>query len=168
MKHLKTILAVAVVALAMGLPSIATAQYPDQRLNQFLDHHPDVRHDLERNPDLIFNSRYRRQHVELEEFMQGHQGIWGKLHGANRWGAYGPDHNWHESDWWHEHDPDWMHRNHPEWAENHPEWRGEVTHEEHHAAEEEHYHGNPHEYGGPPPNQPPPPNHGHHGDHNPH
>ena len=165
MKHLKTILAVAVMALAMALPSISTAQYSDQRLDDFLNHHPDVRHDLERNPDLIYNSRFRQQHVELEEFMQSHPGTWGKLPNANRWGGYGPDHNWHDRDWWNAHDPNWVREHHPDWS----------AHEEHHAAEVEHYPGNPHPYpgnphpyaGNPPPYSGTPANQPHHHNGNP-
>lgn len=132
MKHAKTTLSVAVVLLAMAMPSISAAQYPDQRLNQFLDNHPTVRHDLQRNPDLIFDRRFRQQHLELQEFMQSHPGVWGKLQNANRWGDYDDSHEWHESDWWHEHNRSWMYAHHPEWAENHLEWRDEGDFDDHH------------------------------------
>lgn len=122
MKHLKPILAVAVVMLAMAMPSISAAQYHEERLDNFLSNHPGVRADLERNPNLIYDRRFREQHAELETFLQNHPGVWGKLRDSGRWGAYGPDHNWHEADWWHEHDPNWANKNHPEWAENHPDW----------------------------------------------
>ena len=146
MKHLKPLLAIAIVALAMALPSIAAAQYHESRLDNFLDQHPNVKGELSRNPDLIYNKQFRRSHPELQRFMQDHPNIYGKLDRSGRWGAYGPDHAWHESDWWHEHDPNWMYHNHPEWAEQHSDWRddrehhpewfgGHEGHEEHEEAE---------------------------------
>jgi hypothetical protein len=152
MKYLKPLLAVAIVALAMALPSIASAQYHESRLDNFLEQHPKLKGELSRNPDLIYNKQYRRSHPELQRFMQDHPNIYGKLDRNGRWGAYGPDHEWHESDWWHQHDPDWMYHNHPEWAESHADWKedrdhhpewfggheGHVEGEEHHAAAEEH------------------------------
>ena len=92
--------------------------YGEPRLDHFLDSHPGMKTQLERNPDLIYNRNFRKQHPDLEAFMQNHPNVWGKLAGSGRWGAYGPDHNWHEADWWHEHDPGWLYKNHPEWAEN--------------------------------------------------
>jgi hypothetical protein len=153
MKYLKPLLAVAIVALAMALPSIASAQYHESRLDNFLEQHPKLKGELSRNPDLIYNKQYRRSHPELQRFMQDHPNIYGKLDRNGRWGAYGPDHEWHESDWWHQHDPDWMYHNHPEWAESHADWKedrdhhpewfggheGHVEGEEHHAAAEEHH-----------------------------
>ena len=41
MKHLKPLLAVAVVLLAMAMPSISAAQYNESRLDNFLGKHPD-------------------------------------------------------------------------------------------------------------------------------
>ena len=55
--------------------------------------------------------------------MQNHPNVWGKLPGNARYGAYGPDHSWHEADWWHQNNPNWMYQNHPEWAQNHPDWQ---------------------------------------------
>lgn len=156
MKQLKTMLAIAVVAIAMALPSIAAAQYNESRLDHFLNSHPHIKGDLSRNPDLIFNKQYRREHPELQTFMQDHPQIYGKLHNHGFWGAYGPDKQWHEADWWHEHDPGWMYQNHPEWAKDHRDWDedrehhpGWFKHEEHqeheeaeHNEEAEHYNAN--------------------------
>ena len=128
MKQLKTMLAVAVVAIAMALPSIAAAQYNESRLDHFLDSHPHMKADLSRNPDLIFNKQYRREHPELQKFMQDHPQIYGKLHNHGFWGEYGPDHEWHEADWWHEHDPGWMYEHHPEWAKDHHDWDEDREH----------------------------------------
>src|SRR5215469_2717642 len=132
MKHPKALLAAVVVALAMALPSIAAAQYHESRLDNFLNSHPNLKAELSRNPDLIFNKQYRRDHPELQRFMQDHPNIYGKLHNHGFWGAYGPDHQWHEADWWHEHDPDWMYRNHPEWSVAHADWRDDGDFDEEH------------------------------------
>ena len=40
MKHLKPILAVAIVMLAMAMPSISRAQYHDERLDNFINQRP--------------------------------------------------------------------------------------------------------------------------------
>jgi hypothetical protein len=125
MKHLKIMPAVLIVLLAMAMPSISAAQYNESRLDNFLSQRPGLRAQLERNPNLIYNKEFRHQHPDLQEFMQNHPNVWGKLPGYGRWGAYGPDHNWHEADWWHEHDPGWMYSNHPEWVQDHADWRAD-------------------------------------------
>jgi hypothetical protein len=133
MKHLRSTLALAVVLFAMAMPSISAAQfYHEQRLDRFLDYHPEIKQQLERNPNLIYNREWRERHPDLQQFMQNHPNVWGKLPESRRWGAYGPNNEWHEADWWHEHDPDWMYKNHPEWVENHPDWRGDGDFDEHH------------------------------------
>ena len=131
MKQLRIIGAIAIVLLA-AMPSMASAQYHEQRLDKWLDRHQKVKADLTRNPDLIYNRQFRHAHPKLQEFMQNHPNVWGKLANNGRWGAYGPDHEWHEADWWHEHDRDWMHRNHPDWVEDHPDWRGDGDFDEEH------------------------------------
>lgn len=128
MKQLKTMLAVAVVMIAMALPSIAAAQYHESRLDNFLSQHPNLRGELSRNPNLIFDQRYREAHPELQRFMQDHPNIYGKLDRDGRWGAYGPDHQWHDTNWWHENNPQWMYEHHPEWASNHPDWGADRAH----------------------------------------
>lgn len=79
MKHLRTIVAVVVVTLAMALPIVAAAQYDESRLDNFLDSHPHMKADLSSNPDLIFDKHYRRSHPELQKFMQDHPNIYAKL-----------------------------------------------------------------------------------------
>ena len=118
MKHLSAMLAVTVVLLSIAMPSISSAQYHEERLDKFLNEHQNVKAYLVRNPNLIYDKSFREQHPELQEFMQNNPQIWGKLANNGRWGAYGPDHQWHEADWWREHDPSWVSKNHPEWAHN--------------------------------------------------
>ncbi len=133
MKRLRTTLALAVVLFAMAMPSISAAQYyHEERLDHFISERPDLRNQLERNPNLIYNRGWRERHPDLESFMQNHPNVWGKMPGNERWSAYGPDHNWHESDWWHDHDRGWFYSHHPEWAENHAEWRDEGDFDERH------------------------------------
>jgi hypothetical protein len=128
MKRFRILWAVAIVLVAMSIPSISSAQYSEQRLDKFLSQRPDLKRELERNPSLIYNKAYRKKHPDLQEFMQNHPNVWGKLKGSNRWGAYDEHHDWHEADWWHEHNPGWMNKNHPEWAHEHPEWANANNH----------------------------------------
>jgi hypothetical protein len=79
MKHLRTMVPVAVVMLAMTLPRVAAAQYHEARLDNFLDSHPHMKADLSSNPDLIFDKQYRRSHPELQKFMQDHPNVDAKL-----------------------------------------------------------------------------------------
>lgn len=79
MKHLRTMVAVAVVMFAMALPRVTAAQYHESRLDNFLDSHPHMKADLSSNPDLIFDKHYRRSHPELQKFMQDHPNIYAKL-----------------------------------------------------------------------------------------
>jgi hypothetical protein len=79
MKHLRIMVAVALVTLAMALPRVAAAQYHESRLDNFLDGHPHIKADLSSNPDLIFDKHYRRSHPELQKFMQDHPNIYAKL-----------------------------------------------------------------------------------------
>ena len=116
MKHLSAMLAVTIVLLSIAMPSISSAQYNEERLDKFLNEHQNVKAYLVRNPNLIYDKSFREQHPELQEFMQNNPQIWGKLANNGRWGAYGPDHQWHEADWWREHDPGWVSKNQPEWA----------------------------------------------------
>src|SRR5258708_7387161 len=126
MKHCKTLLAIAVVFFAMAMPSISAAQYyHEERLDHFIDQRPELKNQLSRNPNLIYNKAWRDRHPDLQQFMDNHPQTWAKLPESRRWGDYGPDHNWHDADWWHEHDRGWFWHHHPEWAENHPEWRDE-------------------------------------------
>jgi hypothetical protein len=78
MKHLRTVVTVAVVMLAMTLPRVA-AQYREERLDNFLDRHPHMKADLSSSPDLIFDKQYRRSHPELQKFMQDHPNVEAKL-----------------------------------------------------------------------------------------
>jgi hypothetical protein len=132
MKHLKPVLAVAIVMLALAMPSISRAQYHDERLDNFVNQRPALKAQLDRNPNLIYDKAWREKHPDLQGFMQNHPNVWGKLPGSARYGAYGPDHNWHEVDWWHQNNPNWMYSNHPEWAQNHPDWRGDGDFDENH------------------------------------
>jgi hypothetical protein len=126
MKHLKFMPAVLIVLFALAMPSISAAQYHEERLDAFLNQRPELKRELERNPNLIYDKKFREQHPDLQGFMQNHPNVWGKLAGNERWGAYGTDHAWHGADWWHEHDPGWMYQNHPDWARNHPDWQADA------------------------------------------
>jgi len=76
------LLAVGVAAISFG-PTHASAQQrnPDitrqelANFDRFLDSHPQIRADLTRNPNLINDARYVREHEELREFLATHDGV---------------------------------------------------------------------------------------------
>ena len=82
---------VAILVFAMAIPSIAAAQYGEARLDKWLDGHQDVKAELQRNPSLIYDRQWRHEHPGLQEFMQNHPQVWGKIPNSGRYGAYGPD-----------------------------------------------------------------------------
>jgi len=115
---------VAIMVFAMAIPSIAAAQYGEARLDNWLDGHQDVKAELARDPNLIYDRKWRHEHPGLQEFMQNHPQVWGKIPNSGRYGAYGPDNHWHDADWWHQNNPAWINQNHPEWTSTHPGWGG--------------------------------------------
>ena len=139
MKSQKTLVPVALMMIMMAIASVASAQYyHEEQLDRFLDGHPKVRSELAQNPDLIYNKQWRDEHPQLRHFMQNHPDVWGKLPHSAGYGAYGPNHQWHEADWYHEHNPA-MYQNHPEWAREHPNSAANSEHTEwskHHEHEE--------------------------------
>ena len=64
MKHLKPILAMAIVMLAMAMPSISHAQYHDERLDNFINQRPELKNQLDRNPNLIYDKAWREKHPD--------------------------------------------------------------------------------------------------------
>jgi hypothetical protein len=123
MKHPKTLLAGAILLLATAIASMAMAQTAEfgEKMNKFLNSHPDVAAKVRADPSLLYNKQFREEHPELQTFMQNHPNVYGKL--AERGiGAYDSNHVWRDENWWHAHDPNWVSQHHPEWAQNHPEW----------------------------------------------
>ena len=132
MKQFRIIGAVAILLLAMALPSTSMAKmYNSERLDHWLNEHQGLKRHLAANPNLIYNRDFREDHPELRQFLQNHPDVWEKLErdhgvgarGPGRWGDYDDHHEWRDADWWHDHDRAWMYRHHPEWVENHPNWR---------------------------------------------
>ena len=70
MKHLRLMLAVAIVMLAMAMPSISAAQYHEERLDHFINERPDLKAQLDRNPNLIYDRAWREKHPALQSFLQ--------------------------------------------------------------------------------------------------
>src|ERR1700758_4750537 len=86
MKHLRILVAGAVVLIAMAMPSISAAQdHHEERLDHFINDRPAIKRELEQNPNLIYNREWRERHPDLREFMNNHPQIWGKLPGNERW-----------------------------------------------------------------------------------
>ncbi len=75
--------------LGMGLSAVALGQTmpptpkPDNDItrtelrnyDQFMDQHPEMARELNRNPRLIDNPNYVRNHPELRQFLQTHPGV---------------------------------------------------------------------------------------------
>jgi hypothetical protein len=130
MKHSKTMLAGLILLLAAALPSIAMAQQDvfGDKMNKFLNDHPDVAAKVRSDPSLLYSKQFRHEHPDLQTFMQNHpetytrleqHGVYSGGHGA---GAYDQNHQWRSANWWHQNNPNWANQNHPEWAQSHPEW----------------------------------------------
>ena len=47
----------------------------DKRFQEYLSHHPGVRRDLERNPDLINDPEFVKKHPEFHEFLENHRKV---------------------------------------------------------------------------------------------
>jgi hypothetical protein len=47
----------------------------DKRFQEYLNHHPGVRRDLARNPDLINDPEFVRKHPEFHEFLRNHPNV---------------------------------------------------------------------------------------------
>jgi hypothetical protein len=126
MKYSKTILAGATMLLAAAITSLALAQTPEfgERMNKFLNDHPDVAAKVRADPSLLMNRQFRHEHPELQTFMQNHPNDYRTLE-AHGIGAYDSNHVWRDENWWHQNHPDWMYQNHPEWAANHPDWKAD-------------------------------------------
>lgn len=151
MKRLLTLLPAGVLALAFAAPAFAQTR----NFNGFLDHHPGVARDLNSNPQLLYDPRFRAAHPELQAWLDGHpsewrgmkyQGMGGPVapgyapavyhHWPAGYGAWDDDHVWRDPDWWQDHHPDWCRMHHPEWAE----WRRSHWKEfEHHEEKLEHH-----------------------------
>ncbi len=75
--------------LGMGLSAVALGQTlppipkPDNDINrtelrnydQFMDQHPEMAREVNRNPRLLDNPNYVRNHPELKQFLQTHPGV---------------------------------------------------------------------------------------------
>ncbi|HTW88427.1 MAG TPA: hypothetical protein VMD75_10515 [Candidatus Binataceae bacterium] len=182
MKTALTLFSAFALTCALALP--AAAQYVTQgdvnSFNGFLNNHPQVASQLQRNPDLVDNKAYLDEHPELHSFLadhdqlrraiQTHPGMFERQGGryAYRWGK-GPNGGWK---------PEWNHRitesdyaqmrnygytdpathqwhNREWWEKNRPDWVKE-HHPNWQSASAEHHHEYPpaehpqHEMGVPP------------------
>ena len=46
-----------------------------RNFDRFLDAHPQIRADLQKNPALVNDSGYLQQHTDLKDFLQSHAGV---------------------------------------------------------------------------------------------
>ena len=109
------------VCAGFAAPAFAQSARTEAQYQQFLDTHPDIRADLQRNPSLVSNPGYLSRHQGLAQWMNQHPYMRNEV----RWGDYDSNHQWHDADWWHRNNPDWMYDHHPEWANANPAWRND-------------------------------------------
>ncbi len=103
----------------------------DQSFRWFLANHPNVARELARNPGLLYNANWRRQHPQLEQYLASHPYVWQALNNEywatgpaeTQWGDYDDQHQWRDAYWWHQNNPDWFYNNHQDWASLNPRWR---------------------------------------------
>ena len=103
----------------------------EQSFRWFLAHHPNVARELARNPALLYDANWRRQHPQLEQYFATHPQVWAMLNGdywatgpaETQWGDYDDQHQWRDAYWWHEYDPDRFYDSHPDWVSLDPRWR---------------------------------------------
>ena len=156
-KQIKSIAWLGAVLFAVAIATVASAQmridvegppvpgfsnyYPwfndvpqyegEQSFRWFLAHHPNVSRELARNPGLLYNPNWRRQHPQLEQYFATHPQVWAMLNGdywatgpaETQWGDYDDQHQWRDAYWWHENDPDRFYDTHPDWVSLDPRWR---------------------------------------------
>jgi hypothetical protein len=153
LKQLRSIMWVGAVLFAVMIAARADAQYsmpqvpgfsnyypwfndvPQYRGNQsfrwFLANHPNIARTLSRNPGLLYNASWRRQHPELEQYLSNHPYVWQALNNQywctgpaeTQWGDYDNQHQWRDAYWWHQNSPDQFYNNHPNWASLNSRWR---------------------------------------------
>lgn len=103
----------------------------DQSFRWFLAHHPNIAQALARNPGLLYNANWRRQHPQLEQYFANHPYVWQALNNEywstgpaeTPWGDYDDQRQWRDAYWWHQNNPDWFYNNHSDWVSLNPRWR---------------------------------------------
>jgi len=126
-----------VVAATLGamfaLPALAQNVNPgaEAKLQNWMAKDPR----LEADPGLMDNPTYLRNHPNFALWLQQHPNAHQQV---EQMGAYDNNHQWHNTNWWHQNNPNWVSQNHPEWASNptgwanHPGGPGEGDWDEHH------------------------------------
>jgi flagellar biosynthesis GTPase FlhF len=152
-KQIKAIMWFGAVLFALAIAARASAQfgmpqvpgfssyYPwfndvpqyqgDQSFRWFLANHPNIARALARNPELLYNANWRRQHPPLEQYLEYHPYVWQALNNEywctgpaeTQWGDYDDQHQWRDAYWWHQNNPDWFYNNHQDWVSLNPRWR---------------------------------------------
>ncbi len=115
-------MALALVAAAIFGSGLAYGQAfapnptAQREFESWVNQHPE----LEANPNLINNPTYLAAHPAFAGFLKAHPFV-------NRQaldnGAWGPSHQWHNSNWWYQNNPNWVSQNRPNWVNNNPQWR---------------------------------------------
>lgn len=83
-KHFhRFVLAAATAFLLSGVPSAMAQQPPDHdttraelaKYDEFMDHHLRLEQQLNKNPNLVNNPSFVKNHPEFREFLQNHPGV---------------------------------------------------------------------------------------------
>ncbi len=120
---LMSTMAIATVALVNAITiAPAFAQTAQQTMEDYINAHPE----LQQNPSLINDPRYQATHPGLRHFLDAHPNVDRARYG--RMGAYDQNHQWRNSDWWHQNDPNWVNQHHPDWDQENPQWAHDADH----------------------------------------
>src|SRR5260370_33295219 len=111
MKPIRTLGAVAILLLAMAVPSKSIAQSPSlyhsERFKKFLNEHQRLKAHLAANPELVYDRRFREEHPDLRQCLQNQPEDWQKIpRGPNMApgcapgrGVYDSSNEWRDADW---------------------------------------------------------------------
>ena len=69
------VLAMPIAASAQQNRNTDITQTELSNFDRFLDNHPQIRADLQKNPALVNDSGYLQQHTDLKDFLQSHAGV---------------------------------------------------------------------------------------------
>ena len=106
---------VAIAALAMALigGGMAYAQAPNPRAQAEFERWVNTHPALERNPGLMHSPQYLASHPNFANFLKAHPYV--NREALQNYGAWGPNHQWHNRNWWMQNNPNWVQQNRPIW-----------------------------------------------------
>jgi hypothetical protein len=80
MKHLKPMLAAAIILFAAAMPSMARAQTPwGNDFQNWLGSHPNAGGQLQQNPYQIYDPAWRAQHPDVQQYLNSNPAAWNEM-----------------------------------------------------------------------------------------